>query len=245
MTFVGNIRAELSADGTNFVPVNARQSLAGRIGNNWSTPGLFRGCVAGGLKFRIIATAWTSGTANCTIRLSAGTSPTFVNSIVEVRMLEQYYSSTAGGNTAFSGSVGAVSMPSTGGTVGILTNPANSAIDLYISRVIVGSNRAGRFERWRTATTPTITGTFVAMSNKGGGSNTSIGKMYLPSAATITGGTLSKTIFLGASASDSTVEEGSSILRPSQSLYWTYVPDQAQAALATLDITFWESSAVT
>lgn len=244
-TFVGTIRAELSGDGTNFVPVNARQSLAGRIGNNWSSPGVFRGCVAGGLKFRIIATAWTSGTANCTVRLSAGTSPIFSNSIIEIRMLEQYYASVSGGNVAFSGSVGAVTIAGTGGLVAILNNPANATTDAFLARVVVGTNRPGRFERWRVAANPTITGTFTPMTNKGGGAGTSTAKMYTPTAATITGGILSKTIFINGNSSDDTVEDGASILRPGQSLYWNYTPDTNQTALATVTLSFWESTSVT
>lgn len=246
-TFVGNIIAELSADGVNYVPVNSRQSLAGRIANNWSSSGIFRGCVAGGLKFRIRSTTWTSGTASSTIRLTTGASPSFQNSIVEIRQLEQYYAAVAGGNVAFSGSVGAVTMATTGGTVGVLHNPPASTIDVYISRVIVGSNKAGRFERYRTSTAPTITGTFVPMSNKGGATNTSSSRLYMPNAATITttGATLSKTIFLNGNTSDTTIEDGGSILRPGQSLFWMYTPDTNQTALATLDLSFWESSLTT
>ena len=245
-TFVGTIQAQLSADGgNNYVPVNARQSLSGRIGNNWSVPGMFRGCVAGGTHFRVIATAWTSGTATVTVRLSAGTSPIFSNSVIEIRALEQYYASNAGGNVAFNSCVGAVSLTSSGGVVAILNNPANSGIDAYISRIIIGTNKPGRFERYRVAGSPTITGAFMPMSNKGGGTNTSLTKMYLPTAATISGGTLSKTTFINGNEAFETLEDGSSIVRQNQSLYWVYTPDTNTAALGTVTISFWESVSAT
>jgi hypothetical protein len=169
-----------------------------------------------------------------------------MNSIVEVRLMEQYFASVSGGNAAFTGSVGAVSIASTGGLVCTINNPSGATTDAYIARVVVGANKAGRFERWRVTGNPTIGGAFTPMANTGGNpTNTSTAKMYSPSSATITGGTLTRTTFLDANSSDENIEDGASILRPGQSLYWNYTPDTNQTALATVSISFWETNAVT
>ena len=195
--------------------------------------------------------AWTvqvSGTfvGDLCSELSAGGGANFQNSIVESRGLEQYYSAVAGNNVGFAASVGAVSIGSTGGLVGIFNNPSNSGLDAYISRVIVGANRAGYFERWRQNTTqPTITGAAVANANRGGATSTGTCKLYTPANATLTGGTLSKTVFLNANTSDTTIEDGASIVRPGQSLYWYYNPDGANVSLGTVDLVWWESVSTT
>lgn len=241
-TFQGILVSELSANGSDYVPVNSRQSLLGRLGNTILTPGMFRGSACGATRIRLVATAWTSGIANITLRTSAGAGVVFQNSLVEVRDLAQYYSAPAGGNVCFAATTGAQTIPNAGGWAGVIQNPSDSGVDLYFERITVGANRAGRFERYRNPTV-SVTGAATASVNRGGGTNTSKGKLYTAAAASASGGVLERVIFNFASGTDTTHEHGGVILRPGSAMGWWYIPESAGATLATVQAVYWEQSA--
>jgi hypothetical protein len=235
--FVGSIIVEVSGDGINYLPVDFRQTSVGRIGHTVTVAGIYRGSCASATHIRVRATAWTSGNSTITLRSSVGIGATFSNTLQEIRDLEQYFSTVAGGNVGFSATVGIVSIVGTGGLVGVFLNPSNSTVDLYVSSITVGCNRAGSFQRIRNATI-TNPGTTLSIVNKGGGSTAATGRLH--PTATVSGGTQSRTIYLSASDSDETVENGSTILRPGQSLHWHFIPDANQAANATVNVCWWE-----
>lgn len=245
-TFAGNCISELSADGgLNYVAVNSRQSLMGRIANNFGQPGVFRGCVSGGTHFRIRSTTWTSGTADITIRLGLGSSPSFQNSIVEVRGLQQYYASRSGGTTAFAVSTGPVILPTAGGTVAILNNPVGSGVFVYVNTFSMSSNNSGRWDRMRGVVV-TPTGPSQASANRGGGTNTTPINLYLPSNATATGGILAETLYIGAFTPHTEKPEGAAVIGPGQSTSWAFFPDRKVSLAANIEaafaLTYWLQS---
>lgn len=155
------------------------------------------------------------------------------------RSLEQYYASKEGGNCAFASTTGAVSVGTSGGTYAAFLNPSNSGIDCYIARTVVGTNRAGRIERYRNPTILPV-GSSQAILNRGGGTNTAKSQLYAGSAANVSGGTMSKVLFLPATSTDSSLENGAIILKPGQSYSFWFIPDTNQSALATIELVWWE-----
>ena len=92
-TFVGTFQTQITLDGTNWVPVNSRQSGTGALKNTFTTTGVFRGSVGGVFQFRVICTAYSSGTAIVSVRLGSGVGAVFSNSIILIQDQFQYYSS--------------------------------------------------------------------------------------------------------------------------------------------------------
>jgi hypothetical protein len=154
----------------------------------------------------------------------------------------QYYASFAGGNKSYNATPGAVDVAGTGGNVCVFINPAASGVDLYIQRLVLSSDNAGRYERYRQGTLGTP-GTPAVGVNRGGNGTTGIGKVYPPAQLTATGGNISMVTYVPASATSSDAVDGTLILRPGQNLYWRYLPNGNIASKCAVEVVWWELSA--
>ena len=83
-TWVGTLQFEGTVDGTTWVAVNGVFAGASAPGPTTTANGVVRVTPSGLAQFRIIATAWTSGTATITLRASAATGGTFLNQSLPV-----------------------------------------------------------------------------------------------------------------------------------------------------------------
>lgn len=241
-TFVGSVICEASLDGITFVPIAYRQSQTGTLGNTIKTPGIYRGVIGGLYWFRVRATSWTSGSCTVYISTSTGSAAIFPNTVIETRNLSQYYASSAGGTTGFATSSGSISLNNSGGNVAILSNPLGSNINLYVNTFTFSANNPGRWERTRGVTV-TPTGASQAIANRGGGANTTAVKLYIPSSATYTGGTLAEVTYLDAFNTYSERPEGAAIILPGQATAWNFYPDTSSLlsknTSAAFSLTFW------
>lgn len=78
-TWVGTIQFEGTVDGTNWVPINGVFAGTSTPGPTTTTNGVIRLTPSGLAQVRVIATAWTSGTATVSLRASNATGGTFLN----------------------------------------------------------------------------------------------------------------------------------------------------------------------
>lgn len=240
-TWVGTLVFEGTNDNTNWTKTNYRQvgAASNAISNTTTSNGTFRGNCSGFINYRVRATAWTSGTATVTLSTSNAPGAVFINAFVETQSIQQYYASSAGGNVLFGATSGAETISSSGGNIALLQNPANSTKSLFIYRFSIGSNTAGRITRYRNGT-PSITGAGVTETNRGGGSNTSLGQYYTGTDYTITSPIISKVVFLSANSSDTSTEDGSIILPPGDCLHWYFDPNGNSSALVAVEVVWWE-----
>jgi|GEM_PF-6435354 len=151
----------------------------------------------------------------------------------------QYYASFVGGNKSYNGTPGAVDVAGTGGNVCVFVNPVGSGVDLYIQRLVLSSDNAGRYERYRQATLGTP-GTPVVNVNRGGNGSIGVGKVYPPAQITATGGNISMVTYVPASATSADAVDGTLILRPGQNLYWRYLPNGNVTSKCAVEVVWWE-----
>ena len=244
-SFTGLLRTEASLDGSTFVQINYRQSSNGGLSNRITVAGLYRGNLAGLVKFRVRAETLSSGTPVVIVRSTAGIGAVFPNTFMVTQSIEQYYASTAGGNVLFDATTGEQSLSNSGGAVALLRNPSGSGVDMYIARLNYGTNGNGVFRRYRGPTVTNV-GTAVTPGNRGGGSNTPSGLFYtLPNLTVSAAGNLRRTSYVGAYSESRNDHIGNLILRPGQDFYWTYTPAAAQSNTATVEVVWWETGALT
>ncbi len=244
-TFVGTFETQVTVDGSTWIPVNSRQSGGGALQNSFNGTGIFRGSCGGVASFRVICTAYTSGTAVVTIRLGVGVGAIFSNSVVLVQDQVQYYSSTAGKNRGYNATVGVQSILAAGGNVALFRNPSGSLVDAYIESFALGTNTAGRIERYRAPTITSVT-TAVTEINRGGSANTASAKLYVPAQfVSSSNGNLAKVSFLQANMTETSREAGSLILRPGQDILFRFDPDGGGASTVSIEIVWWESGLLT
>lgn len=241
-TFVGTMQTELSINGSDFIPVAFRRSQSGTVGSKITIPGIYRGNCGASAVFQVRATAWTSGTANISIK-GGETGAVFLNTFVEVRELAQYYSSATGGRRAFNVTSGVVN--ATGlTTVMILHNPTNSPIDTYVQRMTLSNSTNGIWTRMRN-TNITPTGAALADQNRGGGTTIPSTKAYLAAAATVgAGGVSSSTTHSGAFVPLNFEDNGNLILLPGQAIVWQFTPNTGSGT-ASVNCVFWEAELTT
>jgi len=145
-TFVATLVFEYTIDGTNYQKVSQRQTVTGWYGNTVTESDIargtiFRGNASGGASFRVRCTAYTSGTAVVTIRCSSGEGAVFLNTFLESRSLDQYYTSVAGKNLLFGAVSNATALVGTGG-------PVASGAESAVRRPSLAGGRArGRARR--------------------------------------------------------------------------------------------------
>lgn len=241
-TFVGILQTEVSLDGVNYIPVAYRQSQTGKLGNQITVPGLYRGSAGGVSTFRVRAIAWTSGTATITIA-GGNVGAIFCNTIQEVRELAQYYATGAGGRVSFNITSGAVTVSTASMMILAFSNPVSSPVDLYIERITLSNATNGLWTRLRNATI-TPTGAPLVSQNRGGGDNLSESRSYLASSATITGGIATSSTHVGAYFPFNIEEDGALILRPGQNAVWSFAPvGGLGSTTASINIVYWGSQA--
>lgn len=244
-TFVATFQTQVSLDGTNWTPVNSRQSGTGALKNSFFAPGIFRGSCGGTLFFRVVCTSYTNGTPVISVLTGAGVGAIFSNSIVLTQEQFQYYASTAGGSQGYNATTEVQNISAAGGPVAYFRNPSGSAVDVYIESISRGSNTAGRIERFRNPAVSAVT-TAVTSINRGGAGNTASGQLFVPANFTLTdNGTPSNLSYIGANANEVTTENGSIILRPGQSLLFRYDPDGGGTAKASVGVVWWEAGVLT
>lgn len=246
--------AEINA--ATWVPIQARQSNGGRLSNTYTQNGLDRGVFGGLRAFRVRSTdaTWT-GTANISLTLGASAA-VFQNSDVVVQTEEQYYASSAGLNTMWGVSTPEVALVN--GTadqpLAIITNtdPAGGRV-LYIWRLSFGTSATAKLKRWRSPTlSRTSGGTQMSPVNRGlGGSVDLLGRT---TAASFYGGTgivvanqpaaFSKIIYNSGADNDTSTENGSILIPPGQSIYFT-VAQVSNGTMCALEIVYWDGSSLT
>lgn len=155
---------------------------------------------------------------------------------------EAYYSSSAGGNTCFNASSGVITTSTSGATTFIFANPGGSGIDVGVARIIISSDTAGRYERYRNGTF-TMSGASQTPVNRGGGANTPKAMAYIGANATATGGILGKVQYIHADDEDVSRIDGSIILRPGQNLFWKFFPKGSTntTANSTIEVVWYEA----
>jgi hypothetical protein len=255
-TFVGTVHLEgnwpLPDGSPNWIPTAGRQTVTGRYGNSVSQThlvagrtgaipsALMRGVAQGATAYRVVCTAYTSGSIGVRLTVNAHPAATFTNVVTDVRSPAQYAAALAGGRTLFQSSLGDVSAGAalagiTGNVVAVLRNPANSPSDLTLDRYLLSVSANAVFRRYRvtattpgtSATIPGIAGTPQPVINRGGGTNTANGAFFgsgLGSGVVgITGGTavLAELFHSGGNTRVPLEEEETLILRPGQDHIWT------------------------
>ncbi len=182
---------------------------------------------------------------------------TLSNLITEVRDRQQrteerdiaYWASVIGGRLAFNITTGIITISGTGEhELAALVNPAGSGKDIYLDLGEFGASANTTFRRYRNATiTPTASGN--AGVNTGGGTATSVARMY-PNGTYTRGtgagaGTVAKTAHIAAFQQYVTELKGRSVLRPGNVLAWTIQGSSALGSSLTCSIFFeyWERDA--
>lgn len=132
---------------------------------------------------------------------------------------------------------GFVTALATGANIAALVNPAASGKNLVLYAVYKGALQNGTMARTRGATISG--GALVTATNRGGAATGTVGRFYSGSTAiTATGGVIDKQNVVGVNADNRTLEDGSVILRPGDSLLWNYVP--TTTSTATIEVVWWD-----
>ena len=241
----GSLILEFSNDGVNYDAANTSKANLGNSRNNITVAGLYRGSCGSLASVQVRASGTFVGSAAIRITTSVGN---FVNPQNELALTQdqlQNKSTVAGGNTAYSTTVGVQTVAIGGGNLILLRNPTGSGVDLYIDKVVISSDSPGRIERVRQPTVTAVT-TASTNSNKGGAASTGAALSYIPANATITAatGVIEKVSYLAATATEEAREAGSIILRPTQDLLIRYIQTGGTAVSATAQISWWESAAL-
>ena len=87
-TWVGTMGFEGTTDGTTWLPINGVSAASSAPTPNASANALYRITPGGLTSFRILSSAWTSGTAVITIRASSGVGGVFANQILPARITD-------------------------------------------------------------------------------------------------------------------------------------------------------------
>lgn len=157
-----------------------------------------------------------------------------------------YYASAAGGRVAYNITTGVVTIGSSGEqSLAALVNPSDSGKDLVLDLGEFGASAVTTFRRYRNATI-TPTGAPLTGSNIGGGSTTTVARMYVGGTSptfTRSGGTVSKDAFIAASTTYFTFLRGRSIIRPGQSVSWTIQGPNSGNFTASVYFEFYEVAA--
>lgn len=137
-----------------------------------------------------------------------------------------YYASARAGHVAFGASTPLITSPTSGNPFMLFENPVGSGIVLYVWRIVIGSDRAGIYTRYRNPTVATRP-TPVTETNIGGGANRSAGKLYGTGGFTLSAnGTLAKNNFAagtGSTGSEVQTDEHLAMqILPGQAVMWTY-----------------------
>jgi hypothetical protein len=168
-----------------------------------------------------------------------------------------YYASAAGGRVAYNITTQLVTFTTNGEQpLAALVNPTGSGMDIYLDMGEFGSSLNTAFRRYRNATI-TATGTPLTGSNTGGGSGTSVARMYTGGAGlapgstptfTRSGGTIAKTAHIAAFQQYKTDIGGRVVLRPGQNLSWTITTTTnvtaANPMTASVFFEYWELPSV-
>lgn len=250
-TWVGMLTVEETLDGTTWVPVNSRQSAGGRLSNNFTVNGLFRGSYGGVGAVRVRSSAFTSGTAVVTLAIGSQAA-LFLNSDVLVQTEQQYYASSAGLNSMYGATSDVITFPTavTDQSYFALYNTAPvGGVVLYIYRISLGSGLSSTMRRRRFTGAPTIGagGASVTPDNRAGVANTPMGLCYSATLATgiVLPGTpkMQKALQVPASAQDTSTEEFSLLVPPGQGLAFSITTGNNGTASA--EIVWSEGSTLT
>ena len=87
-TWVGTLQFEGTADGSTWIPINGVSAASSIPQPTTTANSLYRITPGGLVSFRVVSTAWTSGTATITIRASAGTGGIFANQILPTKIYD-------------------------------------------------------------------------------------------------------------------------------------------------------------
>lgn len=262
-TFVGTVRTEASFDGAlTWTPTSFRQSVNGRISTNTVSDtqlttlyttglgtvqgALLRGAAATATHYRVVCTAYTSGTINVVLRVGSGAAVMFPNVFLDVRALEQFYASPAGGRVMFGSGTDAITTSNLAGQIALLENPAASTIDIYVWRLAVAAGSAATI--MRRYKNPTISARTApgTIENRGGGTNAGQGRFYSAAGfSTTANGALVKTLQIAAGGTDTSDENGSIVLRPGNALLFTAATTGGvgAAGTASVECVWWETTA--
>lgn len=248
--FTGSIITEGSPDGgTTWIATAWRQSVLGGVGNTFSSTrlvndvALLRGSAGGFTHYRVRVATLSAGTPTIVLTAHPGTAAVFTNVFIEARTLSQYYTSAAGGRVTFNATTDLVAVSNSNeALVGALVNPTGSGVDIALDVIEIGASAATVQRRYRGRTV-TVTGAARPAVNRGGGSNTPVGRLYAAGAFTATGGTVGKVNFLDANSPFHNHVDGTLILRPGESLVWS-VDGLANGGFnASLFVDWWEAPA--
>ena len=86
--WVGTMGFEGTTDGTTWLPINGVSAASSAPTPNAAANALYRITPGGLTSFRIVSSAWTSGTAVITIRASSGVAGVFANQILPARITD-------------------------------------------------------------------------------------------------------------------------------------------------------------
>lgn len=262
-TWVGTMVTEVTAApdptaaGAYWVAVNSRQSQGGRLANNFTVSGLFRGAFGGVTGIRVRATALASGTATVAI-VTGQSGAVFQNSDVVIQEQHQYYASSAGLNTLWGSASPATTLGNANVEQSLLMVSNNGTNPLYIYRLSMGCNNTSVFRRYRTAQTPIGSAPATQMTYTSGGTAlvpvNRAGAQSVATSATVRYGTgivvanqpsiPSRTVFVPGGGQDTENMEGSIIIPVGQSLLFT-VSASVNNSLATCEVVYWDGSSLT
>ncbi len=264
-TWTGRLYTEVSIDGLTWIPVNSRQSAGGRLANNFTQNGLYRGTYGGMQAFRVRAVGAFTGTAKVFIVLG-DTAAVFQNSDVVVQSEAQYYSSLAGLNSGWgvcSQEITLTNAATEYPALWMFNNDAAGGRVVYINKVAKGANGPVKVRRYRTGPggtqmARTAGGTLLTINNKGnqaaaasavvaygGFGGTALAISNVPTyfeKQTFIGGNGSGGIYQGGTVD---TDEGGSILIPPQTgMYWT-INAAVAGLLGVVEVSYWDGTTLT
>jgi hypothetical protein len=129
--------------------------------------------------------------------------------------------------------------------VATFVNPADSGVDVYLHRVVLGASRGGEWRRYRN---PVVNGPFGDPRpnvNRGGGGDNSKARLYSAWNTVATGGTEGIVVFTGPTSDFVDQLDGTIIMRPGETMRWTYLPVPLghTDTRVSLQVVWWEEPA--
>jgi hypothetical protein len=141
------------------------------------------------------------------------------------RTLEQYYASDEAGNVLF-GSFARSAISTAGQLIAACYNPSNSGVIMSVFRIVLTHSVDGEWTRYRGGTFAGGTTAPQPANNRGGGSNTTSGKLWaIGTGVTATNGNREKGVAVYGKLPETTYENGSILIKPGQLMYWMFAAD--------------------
>jgi len=127
--------------------------------------------------------------------------------------------------------------------VAVLANPAGSTVDAFLDRVTLCATAAGEWERVHGAEIA-LTGPARPSVNLGGAATVSTVGLYMPDVVSATGGVAASSLAYPAADTRTDSLSGRLVVRPGQCLLWTFRAVFGANARATVELAWWERTAV-